>query len=148
MTQQVTTPIHGITSSFGPNNQPKPNFSRSEQQFYRPPTATAQHLQQIPVHRYEQPNHTGMGVLNYNAFSQQEYDELKEHFFRPPNASRPDSYRGNNQWDGQQGQAGMRTNDHSFNFNQMNMGLGISSSSELLDQPPRPPSRTNPFAKQ
>ena len=37
----------------------------------------------------------GMGVLNYNAFSQKEYDELKEQFFRvPPHMGRPpvDSY--------------------------------------------------------
>jgi len=31
----------------------------------------------------------GMGVLNYNAFSQKEYDELKDQFFRAPNMARP-----------------------------------------------------------
>ena len=30
-----------------------------------------------------------MGVLNYNAFSQKEYDDLKEQFFRAPNLVRP-----------------------------------------------------------
>jgi len=30
-----------------------------------------------------------MGVLNYNAYSQKEYDDLKEQFFRQPNMPRP-----------------------------------------------------------
>lgn len=33
----------------------------------------------------------GMGVLNYNAYSQKEYDDLKQEFFRAPPA-RQDSY--------------------------------------------------------
>ena len=36
-------------------------------------------------------NNGGMGVLNYNAYSQKEYDELKQEFFRPPPA-RQDHY--------------------------------------------------------
>ena len=70
-------------------------------------------------------NHNGMGVLNYNAFSQREYDELKEQFFRPPAILRPEphNYRQN------EGPSGLRQNDNAFNFNQMNMGLGMSSSS-------------------
>ena len=38
MTQQANTPIHGVASPFAVNNQARPNYSRSEQQFFRPPT--------------------------------------------------------------------------------------------------------------
>jgi hypothetical protein len=31
----------------------------------------------------------GMGVLNYNSFSQKEYEDLKDQFFRMPNMARP-----------------------------------------------------------
>jgi hypothetical protein len=76
-----------------------------------------------------------MGVLNYNAYSQKEYDELREQFFRPPAVSRQDYGRGD-----------------PFNFSQMGIGLGASSSSDLLE-PGRLPSgrgfeRGNPFSRQ
>ena len=31
----------------------------------------------------------GMGVMNYNAFNQKEYEDLKEQFFKAPNLNRP-----------------------------------------------------------
>lgn len=76
-------------SPFAHQQPVRGNYSRTEQNFYR-----GQQTPQVPNPRNEQGIHSqshiqqqyggGMGILNYNAFSQREYDELKEQFFRPP----------------------------------------------------------------
>ena len=80
---------------------------RTEQNFYRPPSNPGMRNEPPQPHHpmtgnygYQEPKNShsqsqlnqhagGMGVLNYNAFSQREYDELKEQFFRAPNMARP-----------------------------------------------------------
>lgn len=66
---------------------------------------------------------------------------MKEQFFRPPNVPRQDAYMG-------------QRND-AFNFNQMGMGLAVSSSTDLLgpDLGAKPTGRgyaerVNPFMRQ
>lgn len=87
-----------------------------------------------------------MGVLNYNAYSQKEYDELKQEFFRAP-PSRSDPYA--------RVQENYRQQIEGYNCNPMNLGLGISSSTELLGEPSsgKPSARiygekANPFMRQ
>jgi hypothetical protein len=66
------------------------NYSRTEQNFYRgQPGSNIRPEPSYPQGQSQMQQYAGgMGVLNYNAFSQKEYDELKEQFFRPP-MSRP-----------------------------------------------------------
>lgn len=83
----------------------------------------------------------GMGVLNYNAYSQKEYDDLKQEFFRAP-PPRPDPYAKLQENYGNPRQEG---------FGQM--GLGMSSSVDLLENAGRPSARGytergNPFMRQ
>lgn len=85
-------------------------------------------------------------MLNYNAYSQKEYDELKQDFFRAP-PSRPDPYA--------RVQENYRQQGEGYNFNPMNLGLGISSSTEILGEPSsgKPSARmygekANPFMRQ
>lgn len=84
-------------------------------------------------------------MLNYNAYSQKEYEELKQEFFRAP-ASRPDPYA--------RVQENYRQGENQY-YNPMNLGLGISSSTELLGEPSsnKPSARgyaekSNPFMRQ
>ena len=69
-------------------------------------------------------NYGGMGILNYNAFSQRQYDELKQQFFRPPNIARP-SEQYNRMGEGNYD----LKLDTAHNFGQMNLASGINSSS-------------------
>lgn len=121
-------------SPFSQPQQPvRGNYSRTEQNFYKnQPGKNDNYAQLNNSFGYGTPNpqnypvsqgygggqsgYGGMGVLNYNAYSQKEYDDLKQEFFRAP-PSRPDHYS-RLQENYRQGEG--------FNLNQM--GLGMSSS--------------------
>ena len=95
-------------SPFTGQHQYRGNY-KTEQNFYRPPSGASMRNEPPPLPQQHHPmtgnygypenknsqsqmnqyGGGGMGVLNYNAFSQKEYDELKEQFFRMPNMARP-----------------------------------------------------------
>lgn len=146
-----------MTAQNSPFSQPQPQvrggYSRTDQNFYKNQGGKGEGYAQLnnsfgygaPNSQPYQQNYGtptaygvqqgyggngGMGVLNYNAYSQKEYDELKQEFFRAP-PIRPDPYA--------RVQENYRQGDN-FNYNQMGLGLGMSSSTELLGENSNKPS--------
>lgn len=143
--------------------QPVRGSYKTEQNFYKPPTSATnlqrpepQHQphpmignygnydprsdprsQQQQIHQYG----GAMGMVNYNAFSQKEYDDLKEQFFRPPNMQRPlDHYNRMSE-----GTFSMIL-DSIFNFGAIGVAMGGTASSEML--PPVETSFNRPSSRQ
>jgi hypothetical protein len=72
----------------GSGIRPDPHLQPPPQQ-YHPMTGNYGYPESRNSQSQMQQYGGGMGVLNYNAYSQKEYDDLKEQFFRPPNMARP-----------------------------------------------------------